>query len=139
MRRQRAAVFFLRYPKGMLAATTVVVLLSSCEYKPVDNELSATENIAVMASLYDTYDCPQIIQIAKNSEATVKHFDELKAKSGNAFTNFIAYGTERSKALANQHAAEQAMKRKGCSSEPAKIDNKPESAPSAKRDQPKTH
>ena len=138
MKRQRAPVFFLRYPKGMLAATIAVVLLSSCEYKPVDNELSATENIAVMASLYDTYDCPQIIQIAKNSEATVKHFDELKAKSGNAFTNFIAYGTERSKALASQHAAEQAMKRKGCSSEPAKIDNKPESAPSAKRDQPKS-
>src|SRR5215469_8985822 len=127
MKRQRAAVFFLRYPKGMLAAIIVVVLLSSCEYKPVDNELSATENIAVMASLYDTYDCPRIIQAAQNSyqnsEATVKHFDELKAKSGNAFTNFIAYGTERSKALANQHAAEQAMKRKGCSSEPAKIDN----------------
>ena len=138
MKRQRAAAFFLRYPKGMLAATIAVVLLSSCEYKPVDNELSATENIAVMASLYDTYDCPQIIQIVKNSEATVKRFDELKAKSGNAFTNFIAYGTERSKALANQHAAEQAMKRKGCSSEPAKIDNKPESAPSAKRDQPKS-
>ena len=54
MKRQRAAVFFLRYPKGMLAATIAVVLLSSCEYKPVDNELSATENIAVMASLYDT-------------------------------------------------------------------------------------
>ena len=138
MKRQRAAAFFLRYPKGMLAATIAVVLLSSCEYKPVDNELSATENIAVMASLYDTYDCPQIIQIAKNSEATVKHFDELKAKSGNAFTNFIAYGTERSKALASQHAAEQAMKRKGCNSEPAKIDNKPESALSAKRDQPKS-
>ena len=137
MRRQRAAVFFLRYPKGMLAATTVVVLLSSCEYKPVDNELTATENIAVMASLYDTYECPRIIQAAKDSAATVKHFDELKAKSGNAFTNFIAYGTE-SKALASQHAAEQAMKRKGCSSEPAKIDNKPESAPSAKRDQPKS-
>ena len=50
-----------------------------------------------------------------------------KTKSGNAFTNFIAYGTERSKALASQHAAEQAMKQKGCSSDPAKIDNKPES------------
>jgi len=45
MKRQRAAVFFLRYPKGMLAATTVVVLLSSCEYKPLDNELSATETL----------------------------------------------------------------------------------------------
>jgi hypothetical protein len=58
MKRQRAAVFFSRYPKGMLAATIVVVLLSSCDYKPVDNELSATENIAVMASLYDTMTAP---------------------------------------------------------------------------------
>jgi hypothetical protein len=138
MEDQHTALKRRKPPKGMLAATIVVVLLSGCEYKPVDNELSATENIAVMASLYDTYDCPRIIQAAQNSAATVKHFDELKAKSGNAFTNFIAYGSERSKALATQHAAEQAMKRKGCSSEPAKIDNKPESAPSAKRDQPKS-
>ena len=46
------------------------------------------------------------------------------AKSGNAFTNALAYGGERRKALANQHAAEQAMKRKGCSPDPIKIDNK---------------
>jgi dsRNA-specific ribonuclease len=138
MKRQRAAVFFLRYPKRALAATIAVVLLSSCEYRAVDSDLSATENIAVMASLYDTYDCPRIIQAAKGSEATVKHFDELMAKSGNAFTNFVAYGSERSKALATQHAAEQAMKRKSCSSEPDKVGNKPESAPSVKRDRPKS-
>jgi hypothetical protein len=83
MMRQRVAAFFSKYPKGMLAATIVVVLLSSSEYKPVD-------------------------------------------------------GSERRKAFSNQHAAEQAMKRKGCSSEPAKIDNKWETAPSAKRDQPKS-
>ena len=50
VKRQRAAVFFSRYPNGMLAATIVVLLLSNCEYKAVDNELSATENIAVLSS-----------------------------------------------------------------------------------------
>jgi hypothetical protein len=121
MKRQHAA----------LAATIAAVLLSSCEYKAVDSELSVRENMVVMGSLYDSYECPQIIHAATGNAALVKRFDELIAKSGNAFTNFVAYGGERSKAVANQHAAEQAMKRKGCSSEPAKIDNKPESAPSA--------
>ena len=33
---------------------------------------------------------------------------------------------EQTKALDNQRAAERAMKQKGCSSDPTKIDNKPE-------------
>jgi hypothetical protein len=82
--------------------------------------------MAVLSSLYDTYDCPRIMQAANSSAATVKHFDDLMVKSGNAFTNAIAYSGERTKALANQHAAEQAMKRKGCSPDATKIDNKPE-------------
>ena len=114
--------------KTVLAATLVAVWLSSCstEYKIVDQELSTTENLAVLSSLYDTYPCPQVIQSAIAQANIVKHFDELMAKSGNAFVNAIAYRTERSKALAHQHAAELAMKRKGCSPAPAKIDVKPE-------------
>jgi len=110
----------------MLVASVVVVLLPSCEYKVVDSELSATENVAVVSSLYDTYDCPRIIQAANNSAANVKHFDDLMAKSGNGFMNALAYGTERTKALANQRAAERAMKQKGCSPDPTKMDNKSE-------------
>jgi hypothetical protein len=75
---------------------------------------------------YPTYPCSQIIQAVAASATVVKHFDDLMAKSGNVFTNAAAYGGERPKALANQHVTEQAMKRKGCSSEPTKIDNKPE-------------
>jgi hypothetical protein len=126
MKRRRVAVMFLRYSTSMLAVIVAVVLLPSCEYKAVDPELSATENVVVLSSLYDTYDCPRIIQAASGFAATVKHFDDLMAKSGNAFTNAIAYGGERSKALANQHAAERAMKLKGCSPDPTKIDNKSE-------------
>jgi hypothetical protein len=126
MKRQRAAVIFFQYSKSMLAATVVVVLLSSCEYKAVDPELSATENVAVLSSLYDTYECPQIIGAANSYAAVVKHFDELMAKSGNGFVNALAYSTERTKALAHQHAAERAMKLKGCSPDPTKIANKPE-------------
>lgn len=112
----------------MLAATLVAVWISSCstEYKIFDLELSTTENLAVLSSLYDTYPCSQIIQSATTQANIVKHFDELMAKSGNAFVNAMAYRTERSKALANQHAAEWAMKRKGCSPDPAKVDVKPE-------------
>jgi hypothetical protein len=129
MKRQRAAVTLFQYSRRMLAATLVVVLLSSCDYKVVDPELSATENIAVMSSLYDTYDCPRIIQAAKDYAANVKHFDDLMAKSGNGFVNALAYGTERTKALAHQHAAERVIKLKGCSPDPIKIDNKPETRP----------
>jgi PBP1b-binding outer membrane lipoprotein LpoB len=127
--KRRAAVMLLQCSKRMLAMTVVIVLLSSCDYKVVDPQLSATENIAVESSLYDTYDCPRIIQTAKDSAAQVKHFDDLMAKSGNGFVNALAYGTERTKALANQHAAERAMKVKGCSPDPIKIDNKLETRP----------
>ena len=112
----------------VLAATLVAVWFSSCstEYKVVDQDLSTTENLAVVSSLYDTYPCPQIIQSAIAQANVVKHLDELMAKSGNSFVNAIAYRSERGKALAQQHAAEQAMKRKGCSQDPAKTDVKPE-------------
>jgi hypothetical protein len=114
--------------RKVLAATLVAVWFSSCstEYKVVDQDLSTTENLAVLSSLYDTYPCPQIIQSAIAQANIVKHFDELMAKSGNAFVNAIAYRSERGRALAHQHAAEQAMKRKGCSQDPAKVDVKPE-------------
>ena len=110
MKRQRMAVMFLRYSKSMLAATVVVVLLSGCEYKAVDPELSATENVAVLSSLYDTYECSRIIEAANSYAGVVKHFDDLMAKSGNGFVNAMAYGSERTKALAHQHAAERAIK-----------------------------
>src|SRR5215471_11064263 len=77
MKRQRMAVMFLRYSKSMLAATVVVVLLSGCEYKAVDPELSATENVAVLSSLYDTYECSRIIEAANSYAGVVKHFDDL--------------------------------------------------------------
>jgi hypothetical protein len=96
------------------------------KHKAVDPELSATENVAVLSSLYDTYECPRIIEADKSYAGAVKHFDDLIAKSGNGFVNAMAYGSERSKALAHQHAAERAMKEKGCSPDPPKIDNKAE-------------
>jgi hypothetical protein len=121
-------MIFSQRLKRLLAATLVAVWFSSCstEYKIADQDLSTTENLAVVSSLYDTYPCPQIIQSAITQANIVKHFDELMAKSGNAFVNAIAYRSERNKALAHQHAAEQAMKRKGCSPDPAKINVKPE-------------
>jgi hypothetical protein len=121
-------MIFSQRLRRVLAATLVAVWFSSCstEYKVVDQDLSTTENLAVVSSLYDTYPCPQIIQSAIAQANVVKHFDELMAKSGNSFVNAIAYRSERSKALAQQHAAEQAMKRKGCSQDPAKTDVKPE-------------
>ena len=117
-------MIFSQRLRRVLAATLVAVWFSSCstEYKVVDQDLSTTENLAVVSSLYDTYPCPQIIQSAIAQANVVKHFDELMAKSGNSFVNAIAYRSERSKALAQQHAAEQAMKRKGCSQDPAKTD-----------------
>ena len=121
-------MIFSQRLRRVLAATLVAVWFSSCstEYKVVDQDLSTTENLAVVSSLYDTYPCPQIIQSAIAQANVVKHFDELMAKSGNSFVTAIAYRSERSKALAQQHAAEQAMKRKGCSQDPAKTDVKPE-------------
>ena len=121
-------MIFSQRLRRVLAATLVAVWFSSCstEYKVVDQDLSTTENLAVLSSLYDTYPCPQIIQSAIAQAKIVEHFDELMAKSGNSFVNAIAYRSERSKALAQQHAAEQAMKRKGCSQDPAKTDVKPE-------------
>jgi hypothetical protein len=121
-------MIFSQRLRRVLAATLVALWFSSCstEYKVVDQDLSTTENLAVVSSLYDTYPCPQIIQSAIAQANVVKHFDELMAKSGNSFVNAIAYRSERSKALAQQHAAEQAMKRKGCSQDPAKTDVKPE-------------
>jgi hypothetical protein len=100
-------MMFSQRLRRMLAATLVAVWFSSCssEYKIVDQDLSTTENLAVLSSLYDTYPCPQIIQSAIAQATIVKHFDELMAKSGNAFVNAIAYRSERSRALAHQHAA----------------------------------
>jgi hypothetical protein len=121
-------MLFSQRLKRMLTATLVAIWISSCstEYKIFDPELSTTENLAVLSSLYDTYPCSQIIQSATTQANIVKHFDELMAKSANAFVNAIAYRPERSKALAQQRAAEQAMKRKGCNPDPAKVDVKPE-------------
>jgi hypothetical protein len=67
-----------------------------------------------------------MVEAANSYAGAVKHFDDLIAKSGNGFVNAMAYGSERTKALAHQHSAERAMKEKGCSPDPTKIDNKPE-------------